>query len=162
MVRRRVGAAYAAVVLMAGLAVGIAPGSAAAAPERPNGKPISTKHVGVVPPVKAGVSKPVRDLPRVKANNKSRGLTTDSAAAQPSTSGTADPILQASEAPVNDDLKPTLTPFAGQNGGGPPDTVGDVGPNHYVQMVNTTFQIWNKDGTSPPNGGPFAINSLTG
>ncbi|MFZ0060575.1 MAG: proprotein convertase P-domain-containing protein [Pyrinomonadaceae bacterium] len=29
----------------------------------------------------------------------------------------------------------------------PPDTVGDVGPNHYVQMVNSTFRIWDKTGT---------------
>ena len=29
----------------------------------------------------------------------------------------------------------------------PPDTVGDVGRNHFVQMVNATqFQIWDKDG----------------
>lgn len=37
----------------------------------------------------------------------------------------------------------------------PPDTVGDVGPNHYIQWVNVRFQIWNKTGTSlygPANG----------
>ncbi len=28
----------------------------------------------------------------------------------------------------------------------PPDTVGDVGPNHYVQMVNTAFAIYDKSG----------------
>ncbi|NUM48510.1 MAG: Ig-like domain-containing protein [Anaerolineales bacterium] len=26
----------------------------------------------------------------------------------------------------------------------PPDTNGDVGPNHYVQMTNFSFRIWNK------------------
>ena len=30
----------------------------------------------------------------------------------------------------------------------PPDTQGDVGPNHYVQWVNLRFQIWNKTGAS--------------
>lgn len=31
----------------------------------------------------------------------------------------------------------------------PPDTVGDVGRNHYVQMVNATdFQVWDKNGNS--------------
>lgn len=40
----------------------------------------------------------------------------------------------------------------------PPDTTGDVGPNHYVQMVNSHFQIYNKSGVSI--AGPFAINSL--
>ena len=29
----------------------------------------------------------------------------------------------------------------------PPDTVGDVGPKHYVQMVNATqYQVWDKSG----------------
>jgi hypothetical protein len=30
----------------------------------------------------------------------------------------------------------------------PPDPSGDVGPNHYMEMVNVRFQIWNKSGTS--------------
>jgi hypothetical protein len=37
----------------------------------------------------------------------------------------------------------------------PPDTEGDVGPNHYVQWVNLGFQIWDKNGNSlygPANG----------
>ena len=29
----------------------------------------------------------------------------------------------------------------------PPDTVGEVGPNHFVQMVNSAFRIYNKTGT---------------
>ena len=31
--------------------------------------------------------------------------------------------------------------------GFPPDTVGDVGPNHYVQAVNTSIGIYDKTGT---------------
>jgi uncharacterized repeat protein (TIGR01451 family) len=51
----------------------------------------------------------------------------------------------------------------------PPDTVGDVGPNHYVQMNNsgtgllsgqTVVQIFNKDGTAPAGGGPFRLGGL--
>ena len=34
------------------------------------------------------------------------------------------------------------------NGVLPPDTQGDVGPEHYVQVVNLSFQIWDKDGNS--------------
>jgi len=30
----------------------------------------------------------------------------------------------------------------------PPDPSGDVGPNHYMEMVNVRFQIWDKSGTS--------------
>ncbi len=41
---------------------------------------------------------------------------------------------------------PTLSSFAGQNGGGyPPDPSGAAGPNHYVQAVNSTpFKVFNK------------------
>ena len=28
----------------------------------------------------------------------------------------------------------------------PPDTDGDVGPNHYFQMINLSFAIWDKEG----------------
>jgi hypothetical protein len=31
--------------------------------------------------------------------------------------------------------------------GHPPDTVGDVGPNHYIQAVNTAIGIYSKTGT---------------
>jgi hypothetical protein len=40
----------------------------------------------------------------------------------------------------------------------PPDTNGDVGPNHYVQWVNLHFQIFNKSGGSLY--GPAAGNTL--
>jgi hypothetical protein len=51
-----------------------------------------------------------------------------------------------------------LQNFAGvgnRDGVYPPDTNGDVGPNHFVQWVNLSFQIWNKSGVSlygPANG----------
>src|SRR6267378_2389947 len=40
----------------------------------------------------------------------------------------------------------------------PSDTNGDVGPNHYVQTVNTDFAVFNKSGT--PVYGPVPINTL--
>ena len=40
----------------------------------------------------------------------------------------------------------------------PPDTNGDVGPNHYVEIVNTDFAIFNKSGTALY--GPVPINTL--
>jgi uncharacterized repeat protein (TIGR01451 family) len=40
----------------------------------------------------------------------------------------------------------------------PPDTNGDVGPNHFVQMVNSQFQIFDKQGNSL--AGPTNINQL--
>lgn len=52
---------------------------------------------------------------------------------------------------------PLLT-FEGIDGNGtftPPDPVGDVGPNHFVQMVNVSFQIWDKG--DPDQGIPPTI-----
>jgi uncharacterized repeat protein (TIGR01451 family) len=40
----------------------------------------------------------------------------------------------------------------------PPDTNGDVGPNHYVQQANRSVQIFDKTGTSL--AGPFSTASL--
>jgi hypothetical protein len=40
----------------------------------------------------------------------------------------------------------------------PPDTNGDVGPNHYVQTVNTDFAVFNKSGTVLY--GPVPLNTL--
>jgi hypothetical protein len=40
----------------------------------------------------------------------------------------------------------------------PPDTNGQVGPNHYVQIVNSAFAIFNKSGTKLY--GPAATNTL--
>jgi uncharacterized repeat protein (TIGR01451 family) len=40
----------------------------------------------------------------------------------------------------------------------PPDTNGDVGPNHYVQMDNDLVRIWNKAGT--PLTAPFKLSTL--
>jgi hypothetical protein len=40
----------------------------------------------------------------------------------------------------------------------PPDTVGDVGPNHYIQVVNSAFSIYDKSGNLL--AGPALINAL--
>jgi hypothetical protein len=43
----------------------------------------------------------------------------------------------------------------------PPDTEGDVGPQHYVQWVNLVFAIYDKStGTIVAGGGPFAGNAI--
>jgi hypothetical protein len=40
----------------------------------------------------------------------------------------------------------------------PPDTVGDVGPNHYVQAVNLLVRVYNKSGTPLTNA--FKMSQL--
>ncbi|HZB94591.1 MAG TPA: hypothetical protein VE268_01405, partial [Herpetosiphonaceae bacterium] len=44
----------------------------------------------------------------------------------------------------------------------PPDTNGDVGPNHYVQTVNSSFAVYSKAGTRlyPTTAPSAAINTL--
>lgn len=45
-------------------------------------------------------------------------------------------------------MSKTDTCAGGQCGTGwPPDTNGDVGPNHYIQAVNGSYAIYNKSGT---------------
>ena len=63
---------------------------------------------------------------------------------------TADPALQTAPATVTASSTPSS--FDGLNhtnwgAGWPPDPNGDVGPNNYVQTVNTSIGIWSKDGT---------------
>jgi hypothetical protein len=40
----------------------------------------------------------------------------------------------------------------------PPDPVGDVGPNHYVEMINLVFAVYSKSGTKLL--GPASLGSL--
>ncbi len=51
---------------------------------------------------------------------------------------------------------------SGYSGATPPDTVGDVGPNHYIQIVNSSggasVRIYDKSGNML--AGPFAMDSL--
>jgi PKD repeat protein len=64
---------------------------------------------------------------------------------------TQDPALQEA---VKDNMPVPMAPIQNFDGISntwgvyPPDTQGDVGPGHYVQVVNLGFQIWNKTGTS--------------
>jgi hypothetical protein len=41
----------------------------------------------------------------------------------------------------------------------PPDTTGDVGPNHFVQAVNTAYNVFDKN-TGLPLGAPRPLNTL--
>ncbi|MEZ5119903.1 MAG: fibronectin type III domain-containing protein [Candidatus Nanopelagicales bacterium] len=67
-------------------------------------------------------------------------------------SGYGPPVIPNPTGPAEGKQMPGLLgSFEGinnRNGVYPPDTVGDVGPNHYIQMVNLSFQIWNKNGVS--------------
>jgi hypothetical protein len=61
-------------------------------------------------------------------------------------------------------IPPPILTFEGvaetQSGCGcePPDTDGDVGPNHYVEAVNSSFKVFDKNGNTL--AGPTTYNSL--
>jgi len=69
---------------------------------------------------------------------------------------TPDAVRQSSqgdEASVN-----IVYDFAGINGGFPPDPSGAIGPDHYVQAVNTTWRVYDADGGV--NSFPISLSSL--
>ena len=71
----------------------------------------------------------------------------------------ADPVTQTSLAVPT--IPAPIINFEGVAGSGfllPPDTNGDIGPNHYVQWVNTSFAIYSRTGTLLY--GPAAGNTL--
>ncbi len=76
--------------------------------------------------------------------------------------GEPDPLAESSQ--NGGDLTPPVglsfdgISFATGGTGSPPDTVGAVGPNHYVQMVNGSIQIFNKSGTTLY--GPVLSNTI--
>ncbi len=81
--------------------------------------------------------------------------------------GNVDPVVQRSLMVPNVMPAPNVT-FAGINNANnslingfrviPPDTVGDVGPNHYVQAVNLLFAVYSKTGTLL--AGPLKTSAL--
>jgi hypothetical protein len=125
------------------------------------------------------VSKPLRDLAKGsqgKALPAPTGKDTDSepAAATGGTNAMFSPLaaITGSAAP-NAQLAPSAIPGPIANFEGlsnqdnfnvfgfrvnPPDPVGDVGPNHYVEMINLVFGVYDKAGNLLV--GPAALGSL--
>ncbi|MFL6281345.1 MAG: CARDB domain-containing protein [Vicinamibacterales bacterium] len=76
----------------------------------------------------------------------------------------SDPMVQASpEIPMIPGPSRSVEGINNVNGVLPPDTNGDVGPNHFVQWVNTSFAVYSKgNATTPPAllYGPATANTL--
>lgn len=106
------------------------------------------------------VSPPLRDLPPVaRPTGEGRGgvrpgpenppLPKEKLPGASHTPAAPDPVVQAW--PGLRSMPEPLRQWEGisnRNGVYPPDTEGDVGPNHYIQWVNLSFQIWDKNGDS--------------
>jgi len=106
----------------------------------------------VSPPVSPVLSPPLSSIPPVtppanelkyEIENENLPMAGRAAGASPP----VDPVVQV--APGVTAIAPTGVNFdgVGVSNGAPPDTNGRVGPNHYVQWVNTRFAIYSKTGT---------------
>lgn len=117
------------------------------------------------------VSPPLRDIPPIPPAAEPRDKVSEDTGELIPLVGhkdVPDTVVQrtfgAPGANVNPSIPGTSVNFAGIpstggcNGCAPPDTNGDVGPNNYVQTVNSAFQVWNKSGASLY--GPANINTL--
>jgi uncharacterized repeat protein (TIGR01451 family) len=127
----------------------------------------------LVLPERSGTSRAVRDIPRVyrvsdphklrEVKNESleegrRPRAVDTRARDEALQSTM-PALQAPAPIIN--FEGISQAVQGSLSGGfftPPDTVGDVGPDHYVQCVNTACQVFAKNGTAA--GPAFLLSSL--
>ncbi|HEU6446627.1 MAG TPA: hypothetical protein VFL61_16360 [Gaiellaceae bacterium] len=102
------------------------------------------------------VSKPLRELAKASTPRTPRGedVRPDRGPVVESRGHSADAALQAQAAPLA--IPGTIANFEGLSNEdnfdifgfrvNPPDPVGDVGPNHYVEMVNLVFGVYSKTG----------------
>jgi hypothetical protein len=115
--------------------------------------------------VKRDRSAPLRDITPIAPSQGPKTVKREYVMRPPAT-GTGAPDTAVQSAP-GAAAAPTLgTSFDGVGNGftgfavnsAPPDTNGQVGPNHYVQIVNSAFAIFNKSGTKLY--GPAATKTL--
>ena len=76
----------------------------------------------------------------------------------PDVKETPDPIRQTSTAKSGGGIVIEVND-TGLSGGLPPDPSGAIGPNHYVQAVNSVFRVYDTNG-EPIINFPVALNSL--
>ena len=119
------------------------------------------EHHDVSPPLRDIAPAPAPDGKRKKEKEPKKGLPVPAP-------GAPDPVVQAS---IGTAAAPALgLGFAGVGEGfngpagtfnvdaAPPDPNGAVGPNHFVEVVNESFAIFNKSGT--PVYGPVPTNTV--
>src|SRR5262245_26815958 len=108
--------------------------------------------------VKFDTSPPLRDM-KLSPAAKKQARQAEANASAPrrlaTPHGTAEGKAKEGTAGAQTDVVTNAMPTFGQNFEGvgnvngvlPPDTQGDVGPNNYVQMINLSFAIYNKQGS---------------
>ncbi|HET7503676.1 MAG TPA: proprotein convertase P-domain-containing protein [Kofleriaceae bacterium] len=135
--------------------------------------PVVTATPQAIAPVAYAVSQRVVDLPPLETKPEG-GFDEESKVGPPRTFRNEDPWTEPSHDTVvqNFSIEPTLADpevsfdgLSNQNNAAsfgfqvsPPDTNGDVGPNHYVQMTNLLVRVFNKSGV--PLTQPFRLSGL--
>ena len=94
------------------------------------------------------VSSPLRSIPILRAPTSEVREVPDAASRRkpPAAAPQRDTALQSTAPAIGAAMPAPLTNWAGigVTQFSPPDTNGDVGPNHVVQIVNDQFQVWEK------------------
>jgi hypothetical protein len=113
--------------------------------------------------VKYDLSPPLSSIKPITTTNYKKGDDDRGSGPVGDTRHDPDPVVQtiAGNGVFSQDVPPIGANFNGMtntSGVNPPDTVGDIGPNHYVQMVNSRFAIYSRTGTLL--FGPANINTL--
>jgi hypothetical protein len=133
-------------------------------------KPVSPTYIGVG--VFHGLSQPLRDLPALTAEEYEK-METDAMKprneelqvrlypyAETALPKGNDPVWQNEEGKTSA-LKAAIISFDGQSSPYfPPDDNGTVGPNHYMQTINSVYAIYSKAGALL--AGPSNLNLLFG
>ena len=105
-------------------------------------------------PVTPALSRPVRDIPSRQPEQmlnreinpiRNPGLFMADLGLPGSNTTNQDPLVELSKMNTGNTPAPLFTfEGLGTDGYTPPDTMGEVGPNHYVQMVNVSFAIYTR------------------
>src|ERR1043166_5332334 len=125
------------------------------------GGPADDSKVQVIKPDVSDVSPPLSELAKIPVPEIAgrRAIEAEPWRAVPhmrfqSTAPVVDPVLQSAlgsgpfiPSPITtfEGMGTGLTGFTVQSA--PPDTDGDIGPNHYVQIVNSGVTVFNRTGT---------------
>ena len=106
----------------------------------------------VGPVVEPKFSGPARDLPPAQKPSGDEVNPPRDSGKPPSfrgPKGISDPVAQfepGEEILALDILGGPILNYDGMGGSNPNDTNGDIGPNHFVQMINSAFAIWDRQG----------------
>ncbi|MCA9973542.1 MAG: carboxypeptidase regulatory-like domain-containing protein [Anaerolineales bacterium] len=128
-------------------------------------EPAQPATIGSSDAVTPHLSQPVRDmlpgadepiLDREINPIKNPGLFMEDMGIPGSNTTALDPLVALSRVETGRTPSPLFTfEGLGTDGFAPPDTVGEVGPNHYIQMVNVSFAVFDKSGNQLTAKIPF-------